>query len=233
MDTGTAEMRIIDLSHEIHAGMSTYPGLPGPVISDHLDWEQSHARYPAGTEFRIGRIEMVGNTGTYLDTPAHRYRDGFDLSALPLESVVEVPGVLVRAIGRPVEEADVAGLKVRGRAVLAHTCWDRHWMTTRYGAPGHLYLTAGAAELLAAEGAVLVGIDSVNIDDTSPASRGHRPGHSVLLGAGIPIIEHLRGLDQIDGRAAFTVTAVPVKVRGLGTFPVRAFARQAVAAETA
>ncbi|MGI5170147.1 cyclase family protein [Spirillospora sp. CA-253888] len=221
----TDAMRIIDLSHEIGAGFAAYPGLPAPVVDDYLGWEESHRTYCSGTEFRIGRITLVGNTGTYLDTPAHRYRDGFDLSALPLEVVVELPGVLVRTAARAIPSAAFAGIQVRDRAVLVSTGWCRHWETTRYGGAGHPYLTAGAADLLADRGAGLVGIDSVNIDDTSPASAGRRPAHSALLAAGIPIVEHLCDLEELDD-GPFTFTAVPVKVKGLATFPVRAYARQ-------
>ncbi|WP_067812198.1 cyclase family protein [Actinomadura kijaniata] len=218
-------MRIIDLSHEIGTGFAAYPGLPAPVIDDYLSWEDSHRAYHPGTEFRIGRITMVGNTGTYLDTPAHRYRDGFDLSGLPLEVVVELPGVLVRTGARAIPPAAFAGLQVRDRAVLISTGWCRHWKTARYGGRDHPHLTAEAADLLAERGAGLVGIDSVNIDDTSPDSAGRRPVHSALLAAGIPIVEHLRDLEKLDD-GPFTFTAVPVKVRGLATFPVRAYARQ-------
>jgi kynurenine formamidase len=218
-------MGIIDLSHEIGAGFAAYPGLPSPIIDDYLGWEDSHRTYCPGTEFRIGRITMVGNTGTYLDTPAHRYRDGFDLSALPLEAVVELPGVLVRTTARAISAAAFTGLQVRGRAVLVSTGWCRHWETARYGGGGHPHLTADAADLLARRGAGLVGIDSVNIDDTSPAGAGRRPVHSALLAAGIPIVEHLRDLEKLDD-GPFTFTAVPVKVKGLATFPVRAYARQ-------
>lgn len=217
--------RLIDLSHELVSGETTYPGLPAPVVEEHLSWDESHDQYAQGTEFQIDRITMVANTGTYLDTPAHRYRDGFDLSALPLESVVDLPGVLVHAGSRAVDESHFAATPVAGRAVLIHTGWDRFWATGRYGAPEHPFLTEKAAELLASLGAALVGIDSVNIDDTSPDGGRRRPAHSALLAAGIPIVEHLCGLDQLGGRP-FSFTAVPVKVRGLATFPVRAFAWQ-------
>lgn len=220
--------RLVDLSHEIVSGEPTYPGLPAPIVDDYLTFDASHDRYAPGTEFQIARIAMVGNTGTYLDTPAHRYRDGFDLSALPLESVVDVPGVLVHAnaTARAVDESCFAGTPVAGRAVLIYTGWDRFWASERYGAPDHPFLTEAAAQLLAALGATLVGIDSVNIDDSSPAAGGRRPAHSILLAAGIPVVEHLCGLDQLVGDQPFSFTAVPVKVRGLATFPVRAFARQ-------
>ncbi|MFP5320587.1 MAG: cyclase family protein [Acidimicrobiia bacterium] len=214
-------MRLVDVSHTVVAGMTTYPGLPGPVITDHLDREASRQVYAPGTEFHIGRIEMVANTGTYLDTPAHRYADGFDLSGLPLERVAQVPLRVVDVRGMTAIGADVlAGLDVRGRAVLLASGWDEHWGTEAYGAGGHPHLTEDAAQALVDGGAGIVGIDSVNIDDTST---GERPAHSILLAAGIPIVEHLRGLDGIDDVAGSTFTAVPVKVEGMGTFPVRAF----------
>jgi arylformamidase len=214
-------MRYIDLSHTIVDGMVTYPGLPGPVISDHLSRAASRERYAPGTEFQIGRIEMVANTGTYLDTPAHRYPDGFDLSALPLERVAFVRGVVVDAHGPAIDADTFNGLDLGDRAVIIRTGWDRHWGTPTYGAGSHPHITAAAARALVAAGVDLVGIDSVNIDATST---GERPAHSELLAAGIPIVEHLRGLEQIPGDRPFTFTAVPVKVAGMGTFPVRAFA---------
>jgi len=215
--------RLIDLSHDIVHGMTTYPGLPGPVISDHLSYEASHASYAPGTEFQIGRIEMVANTGTYLDTPAHRYRGAGDLADLRLESVADLPGVLVDTT-RPASDAEpFAGPQVAGCAVLVRTGWSRHWGTDEYGSPHHPFLTEATAQRLVEAGVALVGIDSVNIDDTSTSAGGRRPVHSRLLAAGIPIVEHLRGLEDLSG-VAFRFFAVPVKVRGMGTFPVRAFA---------
>lgn len=214
---------LVELSHVIEHGTITYPGLPGPVIRDHLGWDDSHDRYAPGTEFRIGHIEMVANTGTYLDTPAHRFRDGFDLAGLPLDSVADLPGVVIDATGRAFDVRHVDGIDVEGRAVLLRTGWDAHWGTDRYGEPDHPYLTGGAAQRLAESGAAVVGIDSVNIDDTSPASGGARPAHTVLLGHEIPVLEHLCGLDQLGDRD-FRVFAVPPMIRGLATFPVRAFA---------
>ncbi len=214
-----AGVHLLDLSHTVTDGMETYPGLPGPVITDHLSRAASRERYDAGTEFQIGRIDMIANTGTYLDTPAHRYEGGWDLSALPLKSVALVPGVVVDATGA-IDRHHFVGVELAGRAVLLRTGWDRHWGTPDYGAGGHPFLTAeGAAELVDA-GVALVGIDSVNIDDTAT---GERPAHSALLAAGIPIVEHLTGLGALPN-APFTFTAVPVKVAGMGTFPVRAFA---------
>jgi arylformamidase len=195
-------MTFVDLSHTIEHGMTTYPGLPGPLICDFLSREASRGRYAPGVEFHIGKIEMVANTGTYLDSPFHRYADGKDLSALPLSSLAGLEAVVIR-----------------GRAVLVRTGWDVHW-----GAPAYLdgnpYLTADAAAYLVAEGAALVGIDSLNIDDIKDLER---PVHSTLLAAEIPIVEHLCRLGQLPD-AGFRFSAVPPKVAGFGTFPVRAFA---------
>lgn len=211
---------LIDLSHEIEHEMVTYPGLPGPLISDHLSREASRSVYAPGTEFHIGRIDMIANTGTYLDTPSHRYHTGIDLAGLPLEQVAGLPGVCVRSDGPALGPRLLDGVDLAGRAVLFSTGWDRHWRTERYGDAEHPYITLEAAEALVFGGAVLVGIDSVNIDDTRTNAR---PIHSELLAAGIVIVEHLTGLDRLLGRP-FRFFAVPPKVRGMGTFPVRAFA---------
>jgi kynurenine formamidase len=214
--------RLVDLSHVVVDRMVTYPGIPGPVISDHLSREASRERYAAGTEFHIGRIDMVANTGTYLDAPSHRWADGVDLSGLALESLALLPGAVVSEEGPAIDADAFVGLAaVAGAAVLVHTGWDQHWGTDAYGGPGAPFLTSAAAQALVDAGAALVGIDSVNIDDTSD---GTRPAHSILLRAGIPIVEHLRGLEQLVDAGPFTFTAVPVPVRGMGTFPVRAFA---------
>lgn len=215
-------MRYIDLSHVVRSGMVTYPGLPVPEIGLHLAFDDSHGSYAAGTEFQIGRIAMVGNTGTYLDTPAHRYRDGHDLAGLPLERCAGLPTVVVRTagLGHALGTDAFAQVDVAGRAVLVHTGWDAHWGTERYLDADHPHLTEDACRALVDAGAVLVGIDSVNIDDTVGSAR---PAHSVLLDAGVPVVEHLTGLaDLPDNGAVFT--AVPVAVEGLATFPVRAFA---------
>ncbi|MFC7328594.1 cyclase family protein [Marinactinospora rubrisoli] len=215
--------QLVDLSHQIVAGMTTYPGLPGPVVEDHLSFDESRRTYAPGTEFRIGRVSMVANTGTYLDTPAHRYRDGSDLADLDLAKVADLDGVVLDAAERELGPEALDGVDVTGRAVLIRTGWDRHWRTERYGSPDHPYLSEAGAKALVAAGAALVGIDSVNLDDTSPAAGGARPAHSALLAAGIPVVEHLCLLDRLP-TAGFRFFAVPVKVRGLGTFPVRAFA---------
>jgi kynurenine formamidase len=212
---------IIDLSHPIAHGLTTYPGLPAPVITDHLTREASRGSYAAGYEFHIGRIDMVANTGTYLDTPFHRFADGHDLSDLDLARVTDVPGVVVDARAAQAAGAELLdGVEVEGRAVLVLTGWDQHWATDRYGDPAHPFLAPETAERLVDAGAAVVGIDSVNIDDTRG---GERPIHTSLLGAGIPIVEHLCHLDQLLGRR-FRFTAAPPAVVGMGTFPVRALA---------
>ncbi|MGH7579541.1 MAG: cyclase family protein [Gemmatimonadales bacterium] len=214
--------RFYDLSHTITHGMTTYPGLPGPVICDYLSRERSRELYSPGVEFQIGRIDMVANTGTYVDAPFHRYADGKDLSALPLESLANLDGVVVRApmaLGRAVSPREFEGLDLRGRAVLIHTGWDQYWGTEHY-LSGNPFLTAETAKLLVAAGAALVGIDSLNIDDIGDRAR---PVHSILLGAGIPIAEHLCELASLPAEG-FRFSAVPAKVAGFGTWPVRAYA---------
>jgi kynurenine formamidase len=212
---------LVDVSHVVEHGMITYKGLPAPLVCDFLSREQSRAHYAPGTEFHIGKIEMVANTGTYLDSPFHRYADGKDLSELPLERLANLEGVVIRSDpskGRAVSRANFQGRDLRGKAVLVHTGWDAHWRTDRYF-EGHPFLTKDAAEYLLEAGAALVGIDSLNIDDTGDPSR---PVHSLLLAAEVPIVEHLRGLGRLPG-AGFRFFAVPVKVKNMGTFPVRAF----------
>ena len=214
--------KLIDLSHTIEQGLITYKGLPAPLICDFLSREQSKQHYAPGTEFQIAKIEMVANTGTYLDSPFHRYENGRDLSQLELTSLADLDGVVVRAKGEGESAIDATGLAdidVRGKAVLVETGWDAHWKTDQYF-EGHPFLTKDAAQLLADEGAALVGIDSYNIDDTADLTR---PAHSILLGAGIPIVEHMCNLSQLP-MGGFKFFAVPVKVKGMGTFPVRAFA---------
>ena len=222
VETPSFTGRIFDLSHEVESGMVTYRGLPAPVICDYLSREESREHYAEGTEFHIGKIEMVANTGTYVDSPFHRFADVKDLSELSLESLANLETVVLRfntEKGRAIDRSYFEDLgDLAGKAVLVHTGWDVHWRTDRYF-EGHPFLTADAAEYLADSGAALVGIDSLNIDDTDD---GHRPVHTMLLGADIPIAEHLRGLDQLPERGA-RFFAVSVKVKGFGTFPVRAF----------
>ena len=215
-------LAIIDLSHVIEAGMVTYKGLPAPLICDHLSRVQSRQHYAEGTEFQIDRIEMVGNTGTYLDTPYHRYADGYDLAGLDIERISNSPGVVVRvegAIDRAIDWATFAASDVNGKAVLVHTGWDRHWRTDQYF-EGHPYLTETAAAYLRDRGAIVVGIDSFNIDNVDGNTR---PVHSTLLAAGIPIVEHMTNLGALPV-TGFRFTAAPPKVKAMGTFPVRAHA---------
>lgn len=217
-----AENSRIDLSHVVEQGMTTYPGLPTPEISAHLTREQSRSRYAPGTEFHIGMITMCGNTGTYVDSPFHRYATGSDLAGLPLDRLADLDAVRIDVSGsttRPIDRHQLLPYRVGNRAVLIHTGWSAKWRTDAYF-DGHPFLTDDAAQHLVEAGAVLVGIDSLNVDDTSG---GSRPVHSTLLAAGVPICEHLTNLGAlpVDG---FRFSAVPVKVAGLGTFPVRAYA---------
>jgi kynurenine formamidase len=217
--------RLIDLSHAVRHGLVTYPGLPAPVIGEHLTREASRAHYAPGTEFQIGRIALVANTGTYVDAPFHRYAAGADLARLPLAALADLPGAVVRVgerAGRAIGPKAFEGLALAGRAVLVHTGFDAHFGTPAYGV-GHPFLTAAAAELLVRERAALVGIDSLNVDDTAD---GARPVHTLLLGAGIPICEHMTNLGALPdaGLGDFRFHAAPVKVEGLGSFPVRAYA---------
>ena len=222
-DSESGDESFIDLSHSITDGMITYKGLPAPLICDHISFLESHDHYAEGTEFQIGKIEMVANTGTYIDTPAHRYRDGHDLEGLMLEKVSNVPGLVVRVSGaanRAIDWQTFAACDLAGRAVLVETGWDRHWGTDQYF-EGHPFLTEAAAVYLRDQGATIVGIDSLNIDDTGG---GTRPVHSVLLKAEIPIVEHMTNLSALPVEG-FRFFAAPPKVRGMGTFPVRAHAR--------
>jgi arylformamidase len=211
-------MRLVDLSHSFGAGFGSYPGLPQPVVRDQLSFDDSRSRYEPGTEFNIKMVEMVANTGTYLDTPAHRYRDGHDLAALPLDRVAAVPGLVIATTATAIEVATIGDFA--GKAVLFRTGWSRHWGTEEYGAGGHPHLTADTARALVAAGVSLVGIDSFNIDATAG---GSRPAHSILLAAGIPIVEHLCELEALP-ESGFRFFAVPPRFEGVGTFPVRAFA---------
>ena len=217
--------RLLDLSHAVEAGMVTYKGLPGPVIRDHLSREASRALYASGTSFQIGKIEMVANTGTYVDAPSHRWEDGVDLAGLPLDILAGRPGICIaapHAQGLAVDSDFLEGEEVRGKAVLIHTGWAARWGTPSYFQRSS-HLTSSAASLLVSRGAAIVGIDSHNIDDTDDKTR---PVHSILLRAGIPVVEHLCGLEALPP-SGFRFYAVPVKVVGMGTFPVRAFAEVA------
>jgi arylformamidase len=215
-------LELVDLSHPIEHGMLTFPGLPGPVIADHLSRAASRERYRGEAEFHIARIEMVANTGTYIDAPFHRFEDAPDIGELPLERMAYLRGVLVHLPEeqRALEVEAIAGLDLQGAALLVHTGWSRHWRSERYFHDDHAFVSRTTAEVLAQSGVALVGIDSVNIDDMADASR---PAHTVLLREGIPVVEHLTNLHALADRP-FTFFAVPAPVRGAGTFPVRAFA---------
>ncbi len=214
--------RFVDLSHVIHHGMITYEGLPPPIITDFWTRAESEKHYVEGTSFHIGKLEMVANTGTYLDSPFHRYAEGLDISELPLAVTADLDGIVIRATERKTRSIDQSffeGRSLKGKAVLVHSGWDVHWRTPQYFKE-HPFLTKDAVEFLISEGVILVGIDSLNIDDTADKTR---PAHTLLLRAGIPIVEHLRGLEQLPDQG-FRFFAVPIPIKGLGSFPVRAFA---------
>ncbi len=219
------EFTLIDVSHVVEEGLITYKGLPAPLICDFLSREASKKHYDEGTSFHIGKIEMVANTGTYVDSPFHRFADGKDLSELDLESLAGLEGLVFESSGdhQAIGPELFDGADVKGRAVLVQTGWDRHWKTDQYF-EGHPFLTGPAASHLLSGGAALVGIDSYNIDDITD---GLRPVHTILLGAEIPIVEHMCNLSALP-RSGFTFYAVPVKIKGMGTFPVRAFGQAAI-----
>ena len=215
--------RFVELSHVIRPGMVTYPGLPGPEITPHLTREASREIYSPGTEFAIDRISLVGNTGTYLDAPYHRFDGGADLAAIPLERTAGLPAVVIRLVGsrrRDITVGALAATDVRGKAVLLHTGDDARFGTPEYATDAHFLTREGAAWLID-NGAALVGIDAINIDDTAD---GERPAHTLLLAAGVSVVEHLTGLDQLPPTGA-VFTAVPLRIEGFGTVPVRAFAQ--------
>ncbi|GAA4210720.1 cyclase family protein [Actinocatenispora rupis] len=216
--------RFVELSHGIRDGMVTYPGMPEPRLSTYKSRAQSGAELGTGVSFDIARIELVANTGTYLDAPYHYHADGADVAALPVERLADVPLVVVRAVDAPHVDAAALGDPGRfwGHAVLIETGWSRHWGTPAY-LTGSPYLTADAARVLIDANAALVGVDTLNIDDVTDP---HRPVHDGLLGAGIPIVEHLTNLAALPDTGA-RLTALPAPVHGMGTFPVRAVARLA------
>ncbi len=215
-------MRRIDLSHTITDGMVTYPGIPAPRISSYMTFEESHEHYAAGVEFSIATVELAANTGTYLDTPAHRHRGGWDLAGLALDAVAAVPGTVVRCrerAGPAITPEALTGRDLRGHAVLFDTGWSEHWGTDTYYS-GHPHLAEATVTALLRAAPAVVGIDSLNIDGTAA---GTRPAHTDLLRAGIPIVEHLAHLDDLPDEG-FLFFAVPPRVAGVATFPVRAFA---------
>jgi len=221
-----ARSRLVDLSHTIRAGLVTYPGLPAPVIEPFLTRAASRSNYARGTEFTLDVITMIGNTGTYLDSPYHRYEGGTDLAGLELKTLVDLPAEVFHLMDAATRGIPSAAFETRGpalvdSAVLIHTGWDRNFGTPAYRA-GAPFLSADAVRFLVAERVALVGIDSLNIDDTEGS--GERPAHTALLAAGIHVVEHLTNLGEVPASGA-TFTAVPPRIEGFGTFPVRAFAR--------
>ena len=215
--------KLVDLSHTIEHGLVTYKGLPAPIICDYVSREESRKHYAEGTEFQIGKIEMVANTGTYLDCPFHRYERGKDLSEVGVERLADLDSIVIRADHKETVAMNAdffRGKELRGRAVLVHTGWDAYWNTDQYF-EHHPHLTEDAAHYLVECGVKLVGIDSVNIDDTRG---GPRPVHSLLLGAEVLIVEHMCNLGQLPDEG-FTFSALPPKFKGVGTFPVRALAK--------
>jgi kynurenine formamidase len=213
--------RFIEVSHPIVPGMKTYPGLPEPRSEILMDYDMSRARYEGKAEFLIASLHLCGNTGTYVDSPVHRHRNGVDLAGLPLYRVAHVPTVVVEgrpAQGRGIGAEVFGGLELEGRAVLVRTEWSRFWGTERYFSPNP-HLTAEACQLLVREGAYFVGIDSLNIDDIQEPAR---PAHTILLGAGIPVCEHMTNLASVPASGGF-LHAVPIAWKGGTTFPVRAY----------
>ncbi len=211
---------LIDVSHTVKDGMMTYKGLPAPIICDYINRESSKTSYEEGTSFQIGAITMCSNTGTYVDAPFHRYADGKDLSELALSSLADLDGLKI-TVGEDATEIGIDHFlneDVKDKAVLIETNWSRHWEKDQYfeNAP---FLNAEAAAYLRDRGAAFVGIDSYNIDDTRTNSR---PCHSILLHNDIPICEHMTNLSVLP-KSNFKFYAVPVKIKGMGTFPVRAF----------
>jgi arylformamidase len=213
----------VDLSHTIEDGLVTYKELPAPIICDYLSREKSREVYETGTEFQIAKIEMVSNTGTYIDCPFHRYEHGKDLSQVTIEAFADINGIVIRADHRKALAIDATFFKekeIRGMAILVHTGWEVHWNTAEYF-QNHPYLTEDAALYLRKCGVKLVGIDSLNIDNTQNKSR---PVHSTLLASDILIVEHLCNLGNLPDEG-FTFSALPPKFKGVGTFPVRAMAK--------
>jgi arylformamidase len=212
----------IEVSHPIEAGMKTYPGLPEPKVEVIMDREESREKYAKGTEFFIASLHLCGNTGTYVDSPFHRYHYGVDLAGLPLEKLAHLPVEVVdrsATYGRGISREALRGRNLEGKAVLFHTGWSRHWGTERYFEPNP-FLTADCCEALLASGAAFVGIDSLNIDDIEDLSR---PAHSILLSAGVPVCEHMTNLQLLPPRGGGKLHAVPIAWKGGATFPVRAY----------
>lgn len=211
----------VELSHEIENGMPSYPGIPGPHISALLDHEASRARYDNQAEFYLGMIEVAGNTGTYIDSPFHRDPTGDDLSQIPLEAVAGVSAVVVDCemdVDRAVDVEATPG-EIAGRAVLVRTRWDTRWGSEEYWSSGP-FLSASTVKLLAEARPALVGVDFSNVDDTDDPAR---PAHTQLLRANVLVLEHLCNLYLLPPTGA-RIYAVPLRIKGGASFPVRAFA---------
>jgi arylformamidase len=216
---------LIDLSHELADGTVTYPGFPAPTNTDFLGWEESHSHYADGVEFQVGRIDLLAATGTYLDSPAHRHRGAADIADIDIATVADVPGVIIRTPDREIASSVFMSLDVTSKAVVVQTGWSRHWGSDEYQSTDHPFLTRDAADYLVSSKARIIAIDCVNIDDNSEASKGHRPVHTTLLAHDIPIVENVCNLDRVTD-APFRFFAVPPKIRGMGSFTVRAFVIQ-------
>lgn len=215
-------MPLIDLSHAITDGMETYPGIPAPEIRTHLSFDASASHYAPGTEFQIGVMTLAANTGTYLDTPSHRFRDGWDLSGLALERCADLPVTVIRCrerVDRSIGSEYAPTVDISGHAILFDTGWDEHWGTPAYAGGDHPHVTEPLAQYLVDAGAALVAIDSLNID---AADDGARPIHTALLAAGLPIVEHCCNLDAVPETGG-RFFATPPRIVDMATFPVRAF----------
>lgn len=214
--------KLIDLSHTIDENTITYKGLPAPIICDYISREASKQHYAKGTSFQIGKVDMVVNSGTYIDAPFHRFAEGKDIASIDIDQVADITAIkiLIPDSEQKIGKHYFEGKDLTGKAVIIQTNWSRHWNTDNYF-EGYPYLSVRAAEYLKQKKAVLVGIDSLNVDDNTT---DERPVHTILLGAGILIVEHLCNLDKVPVEE-FKFFATPVKIKGAGSFPVRAFAK--------
>jgi kynurenine formamidase len=199
--------------------MKTYPGLPEPRVEVFMDYEASRARYAGDTEFFIANLHLCGNTGTYVDSPLHRFRNAPDLAQLPLERLADLPVEVIDARSdHAIGPSSLRGRALAGKAVLFHTGWSAHWRSDRYFDPNP-HLTEDCCAALLGAGAVFAGIDSVNIDSMADL---RRPAHTTLLRAGVPVCEHMTNLGALPVSGG-RLHAVPIPWKGGATFPVRAY----------